>query len=45
MVKKKLNAGIGAECSTLIKYLHPAKRVSEVLVNQPANERLSGLLA
>lgn len=42
---KKLNAGVGAECSVLIKFLHPSKRVKEVLINKTAKDRLENLVA
>ena len=45
MYSTKLNAGIGAECSVLIKMLHPLKLVKELLLNQPLTERLTGLVA
>ena len=42
---RPLIAGTGAECSVLLKYLHPSKRISEVFPNRTANERLDGLVA
>ena len=46
MVRKaSLKVGTGAECSVLLKFLHPAKRVKEVIINKPANGRVDGLVA
>ena len=45
MVKKKLCPGIGAQCSVLIKFLHPSKRVTDVLINFSDKDRLYDLLA
>ena len=42
---KPLRPGIGAECSVMVRFLHPAKRVSKVLTNRTANDRLTDLLA
>ena len=41
--KKRL--GTGAQCEALIRMLHPAKTISEVLINRAGNERLTGLIA
>ena len=41
----RLQAGVGAECSVLIKLLHPRKLVSDTLMNWEDNERLVGLVA
>lgn len=46
MVRSKpLRPGIGAECSAMIKFLHPSKRISEAMTNCPPTYRLVGLLA
>ena len=45
MPSPKLTVGIGAECSVLIKMLHPSKLVDETLINQDSTERLVGLIA
>ena len=41
----RLKIGTGAECSVLIKMLHPSKLVADTLINKLDNERLLGLLA
>ena len=41
----RLKIGTGAECSVLIKMLHPSKLVADTLINRLDNERLLGLLA
>ena len=43
--KKKLNAGVGAQCSILMKYLHPRKLIQEKIVNAKHSCRLEGLVA
>ncbi len=42
---KKLNVGIGAECSVLIQQLHPRKEIHKVFLNPRHKERLEGLIA
>ena len=44
-MKKKLQVGVGAECSVLIKYLHPRKVIQEKYVNTTSASRLEGLVA
>ena len=44
MAKKKLRPGVGARCSSLIKFLHPSKRVGEVPNNCSYTDRLHDLL-
>ena len=45
MVISKLCVGVGAECTVLSKFLHPSKKIDEVLVNRTAHHRLSQLIA
>ena len=45
MPSPKLRVGIGAECSVLVKLLHPAKLVKDTLFNRESTERLVGLIA
>ena len=42
---QKLKAGIGAKCSTLIKFLHPSKLITDTLINTPSSKRLKDLVA
>ena len=42
--KKKLTLGVGAECSVLVKFMHPARTVASVIVNATKNQRLEKLL-
>ena len=37
--------GVGAECSVLKRFLHPAKKIKDEHVNVTASDRLDGLLA
>ena len=41
-MRPKNHHGIGATCSVLLKYLHPAKRVSEIYPNSTSQQRLTG---
>ena len=43
MSKKKTN-GVGATCSVLLRYLHPAKAIAERYCNYGHKDRLDGLL-
>ena len=43
MVRKK-RLGIGAQCSVLSKYMHPAKTISDKYPNRTANHRIENLL-
>ena len=44
MARKK-RQGVGAKCSVLLKYLHPAKYFSEKFVNYSKKERLEECVA
>ena len=43
--KKALRPGVGAECSCLYKFLHPAKLISDTFPNRTDEDRLDGLVA
>ena len=45
MASLKLQVSIGAECSVLIKMLHPAKLIKDTLINYDTTKRLVGLIA
>ena len=45
MARTKKRIGIGAECSVLVKFLHPRKKVVAQMPNAGHHERLSGLLS
>ena len=41
---KKLRLGIGAQCTVKVRYLHPAKLVSETIINSTAHTEVTALL-
>ena len=44
-MSRQLKVGTGADCSVLIRMLHPSKLVNDTLTNREASERLVGLVA
>lgn len=44
-MRKKKNLGIGAKCSTLMRFLHPRLDIIEKYPNASSNQRLEDLLA
>jgi len=45
MPRNTLRAGYGAECSVLIKYLHPSRLIQDKIINRREIDRLEGLVA
>jgi len=43
--KQSKRLGVGAECSVLVKFIHPSRLVSQTIINPKNNQRLERLLA
>ena len=43
--EKAIRTGISTECSCLLKFFHPSKKIDEVFVSRTDNDRSTGLIA
>ena len=43
-IPRRLRLGVGAVCSTQIRFLHPARIINEAIPNRTKNQRLENLL-